>query len=84
MQYVIGTIVAANNLVDTADLLPTCGDADPAAQPGLYKTCHFEAFVRTRIHHSIGMAATQFLISPEIYANAMPTWNDSDYRHKVS
>lgn len=79
MQYVLGTIIAANGLVDPADLRPDCSGADPVAQPGLYKTCHFEAFARVHVHAPIGMAATQFLIPPSEYANAMPTWVEAGY-----
>jgi len=83
MQYVVGTVVAANALVEPADLLPACGDADPTRQPGLYKTCHFEAFVRTQVLAGAGMPASNFLPNPALWPSAMPTWEDPVYRHEL-
>ena len=83
MQYVIGTIVASRALVTPAALLPSCASADPATQPGLYKTCHFEAFVRTRVFAAAAMPDSTFLPPAARWSSAVPTWNDTYYRNEM-
>lgn len=84
MQYVLGTIVSAHGLVGAADLRPDCAGADPIASRGLFLSCHFEAYVRTRIHTSaLGLANTQFLPPLVRWSDAMPTYNDPTWRHFI-
>jgi len=84
VQYVVGTIVAANGLVPADALLPACASADPLASPGLYKTCYFEAFVRTQVLAPARMTGAGFLPSPAAWADCMPTFNETAYyRHAV-
>lgn len=54
MQYALGSLIYARRLVDPADLLPACAHASPAAQPGLLRTCYFEAFVRLHVLGALG------------------------------
>lgn len=84
MQYVIGTIVAAQGLVQSSDLRQDCAWASATANPGLYKSCHFEAYVRTQMHVPNGLTSTFFLPPPGLWNRAMPTYNDPTWRHAIS
>jgi CubicO group peptidase (beta-lactamase class C family) len=60
-------------------LLSSCAHADPVKQPGLYRTCYYEAFHRAVVLQSLGMASTQYLLPESQWQNTMPTWRD-EYR----
>lgn len=83
MQYVIGTIAYARQLVAPASLRSDCAGADPVTQPGLHKTCFFEAFVRTRVIGPAGMSTAGFLPSQSLWPTTLPTWNDTYYRNEI-
>lgn len=83
MQYVIGTVAYSRQLVDPSSLRSDCGGADPVTQPGLHKTCYFEAFIRTRVLGPAGMTSATFLPPQSLWASTLPTWNDTYYRNEV-
>jgi hypothetical protein len=89
MQYVLGTVIARNAAAlfpapgPSAFLLPSCAHADPVKQPGLYRTCYYEAFHRAVVLQSLGMASTQYLLPESQWQDAMPTWKDTTYRYET-
>jgi len=69
LMYVVGAVVKAKALVAPADLLPDCVNAGP----GLELQCHYEAFIRTQILHSVGMVDSGFRPAASVQARCAPT-----------
>jgi CubicO group peptidase (beta-lactamase class C family) len=89
LMYVIGARVKQHELVQLADLRSDCA-AGHAGGGALQ--CWYEAFVRVAVLSKHGMNSSQFLLPASMWANTMPTWNDTlgfappggpPYRRKV-
>ena len=81
MLYVVGTVIERHALVAEAAFLPACG-APAAAPPSLRLHCFFEAYWRTVLAPRMGLPTGQYLLAPDQAAAAMPTWEDTEYRHE--
>lgn len=78
--YAFGKLVRDHGLVSESDLLPTC----VAQLSGREREhCYFEAFLRTQVVRKLGMARSGFLLLPDLYPMATPSWNDTTWRHKL-
>ena len=80
--YVVASVVVANGLVAPAAYLPACSAAAPLPR-GLELQCAFEAFFRTFVARRMNLPTAHYLLTEAQRAAAMPTWNDTEYRHEV-
>lgn len=78
--YAFGKLIKDNKLIGPNDLLPSCSRV-LTAQPAYH--CYFEAFLRKFVTERLGMGRSGFLLPPDHYAHATPTWNDTTYRHEL-
>jgi CubicO group peptidase (beta-lactamase class C family) len=78
--FALGKLIQVHNLVSHSDLLQSCV-AELSGPPAYH--CYFEAFLRTHVVRKLGMARSGFLLDPNRYPQATPTWNDTTYRHEL-
>ena len=45
--------------------------------------CYYEAFIRTNVVDANALQPTQFLPPQAQWGATAPTWNDTEYRHRV-
>ena len=50
---------------------------------GLSRLCHYEAYIRTQVVEPLSIQPTGFLPDQSLWVNIAPTWNDTEYRHRV-
>lgn len=80
MQFVIGELVQQHEYVGADDMRGDCASSTSAP---LQLSCHYEAFVRVHVLDKSNMFDTGFLPDPAQWATIAPTWNDTNYRHRL-
>lgn len=81
-QYVVGTLAKKLGYISFEDLLDVCQGnlTDPENQPGLEKSCYYEAYARKYVFGALKMEKTGFLPKRSWWKNTAPTWIDKSYR----
>jgi hypothetical protein len=89
LLFAVGRVVARAQppLVTPADFREECVAISPNSGSGTFALCAYEAWwrlaIRPRLFAAGAGAPTTYLLPRVAWANAMPTYNDSVYRHEV-
>eukprot|EP01121_Diplochlamys_sp_Union-15-3_P012770 TRINITY_DN3873_c0_g1_i1.p1 TRINITY_DN3873_c0_g1~~TRINITY_DN3873_c0_g1_i1.p1 ORF type:complete len:481 (-),score=72.54 TRINITY_DN3873_c0_g1_i1:39-1406(-) len=80
--FVVGRLAKFLSYVEQSDLDPECIAGGDLGDPALDQ-CYYLAYVKKFIMNPLQMSSSYFNPPISVWDQIAPTWNDTDYRHRV-